>query len=281
MTHKVLPLALLLLLGACDRIDDPILKGNGPTPPPSGEVQRKVLLEEYTGHKCPTCPEAHAVAQQLSDFYGDRLVIVSEHVSSLANPEPGNYITDFRTPEGNEYYSHWYTDIIPRGMVDRTLFNNNILLTKTDWNDAVGAELAKTADLKLSFDAFSYDSGTNGVSTTVTCTVLNPVDHALNLTVQLIEDHVIDWQYDAAVNPSDVPNYDHRHVLRGNLNGTWGEAITNAPSVVGDTISKTYNYILPANVVDPSHCVLVAYVYSTQGDDQYEVLQVEERKFTP
>jgi hypothetical protein len=283
MTHKVLPLALLLLLAACDRIDDPILKGNSPTPPPSGEVQRKVLLEEYTGHKCTYCPEAHQIADQLSTIYGDRLVIVSEHVGSLADPVPGNYSTNFHTDAGDAYFSQWTSAFIPQGLIDRTVYGGGIPIGRNDWVDDMQTEMAKTADLHLWFDAFTYNSSTSQVTTTVKCVALNPIDHALNLTVQLTEDHVIDWQLDLG---TDVPNYDHRHVLRDNLNGTWGEILTSGPASVGDTLTKSYTYTLPAagavnHVITPSNCSLVAYVYSTQGDDQYEVLQVEERKFTP
>lgn len=283
-----LPLfALILLLGACDKVENPINEGTGGNPDPGGETPHKVLLEEYTGHKCPTCPAAHIVAAQLAATYGDRLIIVSEHVGSLALPEAVDYTTDFRTPAGNTYFGHWTTDIIPRGLIDRTPFNNNVVLSKDNWANAITQLIDQPATMKIEFSAFNYDSGTRTVTTTVKCTPLTAIDHNLNLTLQLTEDHVIDWQYDGSLGVPNVPNYDHRHVLRDNLNGTWGEPLVSGSAPANVAIIKSFTYQLPSTpavnaVIDPTHCALVAYVYNSQGTtNEYRVVQVEERKFQP
>jgi Outer membrane protein Omp28 len=280
MNRAILPLALTALLSACDYVDKPFQEGEGPVVPPDNTVQRKVLLEEFTGHKCPTCPAAHVVAQQLAGLYGERLVIVSEHVGSLAYPLPGDYSTDLQTPPGNAYFAQWPTEIIPRGLINRTAYNNNVTLAKGNWNDALTVEFAKPVEFKLWFDTFSYDVGTQQLTATVKCRTLSPLDHAMNLTVQLTEDHVVDWQ--EVENVGDVPNYDHRHVLRGNVNGTWGETLFSGPTAVGDTAVRTYTWTLPNTVVDPNNCALVAYAWNSVGTTgEYEVQQVEERKFQP
>lgn len=279
--------ALVLLLASCDKVENPLGEGSDNTPPPVDATQRKVLLEEYTGHKCPTCPAAHIVAAQLAATYGDRLIIVSEHVGSLALPEVVDYTTDFRTPAGNTYFGHWPTDIIPRGLVDRTPLNNNVVLSKDNWANAINLLIDQPATMKVEFSAFAYDGGTNTVSATVKCTPLTAVDHDLNLTVQLTEDHVIDWQYDGSLGTPNVPNYDHRHVLRDNLNGTWGEPLVTGSAPANEAITRTFNYHLPEPpavnaVITPANCALVAYVWNAQGTaNEYRVLQTEEHKFQP
>jgi Outer membrane protein Omp28 len=280
MMRTALPLALLALLSACDYVDQPFQKGEGPVTPPDNTVQRKVLLEEFTGHQCPTCPAAHVVAQQLLNLYGSQLIIVSEHVGSLAYPIAGDYSTDFRTPAGDAYFVHWPTDIIPRGLINRTAYNNNVVLAKSSWSDAMTVEFAKPATFKLWFDTFSYDMATQQVTATVKCSTLLPLDHAVNLTLQLTEDHISDWQYDQDETPPDVQNYDHRHVLRGNVNGTWGEPLFTGPAAVGDTAVLSYSWTLPSTVLNPNNCALVAYAWNAVGTaGEYEVQQVEERKF--
>jgi hypothetical protein len=102
---------------------------------------------------------------------------------------------------------------------------------------------------------------------------------AHNLTLYVTEDHVIDWQMNNQADPPDVPDYDHRHVLRGALNSAWGQPFMDASTAVGDTISLPFTYPLPTNILQYSNCSLVAYVYSTSGADQYEVKQVTERHF--
>jgi hypothetical protein len=101
-------------------------------------------------------------------------------------------------------------------------------------------------------------------------------DH--NLTIYLLEDSVVDAQVDNRVSPPDVLDYMHRHVLRGNVNGTWGETVVTGSAAAGDTVTVTHSYVLPANVLVPAKCSLVAYVYRS---DNYEVLQAEERKIQP
>ena len=83
-----------------------------------------------------------------------------------------------------------------------------------------------------------------------------------------------------------VPDYDPRHVLRDNLNGTWGDVIIPTSAQPGDTLSESFTYTLPPatainHVINTSNCSLVAYAYSTSGADKYEVKQVTERKFVP
>jgi len=94
----------------------------------------------------------------------------------------------------------------------------------------------------------------------------------------LIEDHVVDWQLDNEATPPDVENYEHRHVLRTTLNGTWGVPLITGAANTGDTITLSY----PDFAVDPSwqpaNCALVAYAYNTASN---EVMQVAERNFQP
>lgn len=277
-------LSLVLLLAACDKVDSPIEPGSG-TPNPSGSTTHKVLLEEYTGHLCTTCPAAHAVAAQLQAQFGDRLIIVAEHVGSLAQPDnvshPG-YTTDFRTPAGNAYFQRWPSDVIPRGLIDRTPYNGNVVLSKDNWADAIQQRIALDATMRIEFTGLTYTSGTHQVHVTVRCTPLADIDHDMSLVVQLLEDHVIDRQLDADHNPPDIPDYDHRHVLRDNLNGTWGEPLITGSAMANSTIEKTYDYTLSANVVDPNKCLLVAYAMDAPGTTtEYQVQQVEEVKLVP
>src|SRR4051812_17310300 len=47
---------------------------------------RKVLLEDYTGHQCVNCPRAAEAAETLAIQYGNKLVVLANHVSDFANP---------------------------------------------------------------------------------------------------------------------------------------------------------------------------------------------------
>lgn len=284
-------LLALALLSGCDIIDSPKGEQSGPVGPTSG-VTRRVLLEDCTGARCNNCPEAADIAEDLQEFYNtneERLIVVDINmVAQYAAPLPPNYTTDFRTPAGDEYAIHYdmATLGLPRGLINRMPYGGVIGISKGNWSSAVAAVIDLPPDMDLWFDSFNFNSATNVVTTTVKVAVINAINGPHNLTVYLTEDHVIDWQEDHRVPGTDVPNYDHRHVLRDNLNGTWGDVIIPTSAQPGDTLSESFTYTLPPegainHVINTANCSLVAYVYSTSGADAEEVKQVAERKFVP
>jgi hypothetical protein len=101
-------------------------------------------------------------------------------------------------------------------------------------------------------------------------------DH--NLVVYLTEDRVVDWQLDAEAPTPDVPDYEHPHMLRTNLNGTWGVPVVTGSVEAGDTVSLAYEDFALNPSWNTAKCALVAWVYNTATD---EVMQAEERKFQP
>lgn len=274
--------ALVLTFTGCDYVDLP--KGDQEeVVPPGTDVPRKVLLEDCTGHTCNNCPEAALIAHELQGIYGENLVVVGIHMTStfaapVAPLGDGIYDTDFRTPAGNAYETAFSIPALPMGMVSRRPYNNNVRVGRFNWAAATSQIIGTPADLDIWFDTFNYNSSNNTVTATVKVAVMEDISTNLNLTVYLTEDHVIDWQTDNTATPPEVPDYEHRHVLRSALNGTWGEELVVGSALAGDTLEKTISYPLPANVLDPANCALVAYAYRL---DSREVLQVEEHKFQP
>jgi hypothetical protein len=283
--HKFLLHVLLIAsLGSCDIVNAP--KGESAAPvAPGGSVTRNVLLEDCTGHLCNNCPAAAQIAAQLKNTYGDRLVVVGVHMlDNFAAPQSPNYTTDFRTPAGNAYKDQFDITALPIGLVNRKVINNSIRVSRYSWSTAVASMIDQEADVDLHIDTLQYDASAGLISGEVSAVLLHPITTAYNLTLYLTEDHVIDWQLDNQATPPDVPDYDHRHVLRGALNGSWGEAFLTTGMQVGDTMNLEFSYPVPpppATILDPAHCAVVAYVYSTAGSDQYEVKQVVERKLLP
>lgn len=272
------------LLAGCDYVEDPTPpngNGNGGGNGGGEEVTRKVLLEDITGHRCPNCPRAARTAQELKETtYGDDLILVAIHAGFFSNPVPplgdGQYDTDNRTEAGTAYNLEYGAQSYPIGLVSRKPYNGSILVNDGSWSSAVTDIIGQPTAFALRIDTIIVD-GTN-VTTEVELRLLEDVQGDHNLVVYLLEDHVIDWQYDSESTPPDLPLYEHRHILRGNLNGTWGAPAITGSASAGDTIPFTYTYTLPANVVNVNNCSLVAWVYNTSTD---EVMQAEERKFQP
>ncbi len=269
-------LVTALLAAGCDYVDKPkeVVEpnDNGPTE----TVTRNVLLEDFTGHKCNNCPQANSIAAQLISIYGERFVAIGIHSGHFAVPElplgDGRYDTDFRTPDGNIYHDTFGPQSYPQGMISRVPFQNSTMIGRTNWSSATAQLINTTADLKIWCENYSYSPGTNNVQVTVKVAAQRAITGDLNLTLLVTEDHVIDWQLDGVV---DIPAYDHKHILRGAVNSTWGQALVSGSAAVGDTLEQTINFQLPANVLQPANCNLVAYVYRT---DDRQVLQVIEKR---
>lgn len=277
--------AATLLLASCDKVEDPLEDSEGPDT--SGlSVPRKVLLEDCTGMACNNCPQAAEIAEELKGIYGDQLIVVAVHMmTGFADPVAplgdGILDTDFRTAAGNAYEQAFNITSLPKGLVSRAPYENAVGLSRPKWSSAVAALINQEADFKLWFDTLGFNAGTNTVTVTVKaiCTKAITGDH--NLTIYLTEDSVIDDQLNLEVDPPLVENYVHRHVLRDNLNGTWGAPLLTGSANAGDILSLSYTYTLSANVLEPSNCALVAYVHPTTGTDARVVKQVEEAKLVP
>jgi hypothetical protein len=281
MRKELLPL-ILIGFAACDKIDHPItVGGSGPGNGNEG-VTKRVLLEEFTAWHCIYCPEGHQIGQQLQGTYGDDLVIVGIHASDLADPGYYPTNTDFRTAAGDAYYTNWSVIGIPKGMVNRVSYEGVVPMERVKWSEATAAQMGLPAKMDLWFDALTYDGG-NTVDASIKIGVAEALgDTTYKLVVYLIEDHVIDWQFSSLASPNDVEFYDHRHVLRDNLNGTWGQDVLTSANVSGDTVSVvlptyTFNEGAGEDFVG-ANCALVAYLYN---GTTMEVEQVAERVLVP
>ena len=274
----------LLLATGCDYVENPVTPGGGGGGGGTEGVTRKVLLEEFTGHRCNNCPAAHLVAAQLKSIYPGEVIVVGIHATNtfaapVNPPNPnGSYSTDFRTPAAATYVNTFGVTFLPTGMINRREFNGSITISHDAWGSAMADMIGQPADLDVWFSSLVHDPGANTVSAEVKVAVLNPVQGDHNLKIYILEDNIVDWQLNSAANPPDVPDYNHRHVLRANMNGTWGEALISGSANVGDTLTLSY----PNVPVDPAwnaaNCSLVAFAYNTAS---YEVMQATERKFIP
>lgn len=275
----IIALPLLWIFPACDKVkppfkEDTISGGVNPNDT-SSEAIRKVLVEDFTGHACGNCPRAAETAHSLEGLYGDRLIVIAAHIGFFAetktNPD-SSYAYDFTTTAGNEIDAMFNIDAagLPKGMVNRTEVNGSEILSHGAWGAAVQAivDLPPDIDIKITN---TYDTNTRVVSSSIETEFLNNLSGTYNVAVYLTEDSIVNWQKDYEATPNDIENYVHRHVLRGSLNGTWGELIDPTPLV--NTKYTTSCDLTLDNTWDENHCSIVAFVYETTSN---EVVQAEE-----
>ena len=236
------------MLVGCDQIsEDERLIYEKPEP-----AQRVVLLEDFTGQRCPNCPKATEVIEQLQETYGDNIVAVGIHGGPLAFA--GNAkIVGLKTATADEYFSHWNLEYQPVGLVNR-----HEPVNYTEWAAAVKEDLAKPAPLRLNGktlienDVITINLYAEGTDGTVTG----------KLQVWLLEDGIQTLQ----LMPDGTANqtYIHNHVFRTAVNGTWGEDFSIKE---GETVERNM-----AQPLEPTwnkeRLSIVAFVYNNEGVQQ-------------
>ena len=86
--HKILLSAFIITTAftSCDEIDE----NERYIELPAAEVQRKILLEDYTGQMCTNCPDAHRLIASLQEQYGGQIVAVAIHAGNFGIAEGSN-----------------------------------------------------------------------------------------------------------------------------------------------------------------------------------------------
>lgn len=287
-----LTFGLAISISSCDFVTVPDQLGSV-TDTSSTTVVRKVLVEDYTGHKCTACPAAAIVANSLIAANGENVVVIGVHAGFFANPMTTGtqYLKDFRTTAGTTYDTYFGISSIgnPNGMINRKYYTSSTtahVLAYGTWATEVAIELAKPALAKLEI-VNSYNSTTQMVNCNVNSTFLYDTltGGPYKLIVLATQDSITADQLDGGVY---VPTYIHRHALRDNFNGVWGEDLVTGSMVANAVINKSYNYTFPstypssggasATSFDANRCHIVAFIYN---DATKEVIQVEEVKLIP
>ncbi len=277
-------LSSILIIISCDVEEGPFITDYNSYINPD----KKILIEDFTGHICPNCPNAARELDAIHNIYGDQIIGMALHVSTtFARPyssnQAPNFQYDFRTDWGNELDNFYgiSTAGLPRGMVNRIGYPDNHKLGKDEWANAVAEELKKDIDFKI-----YISSDENSIS--VTSEVQNNINSDYSLYVCLTESNIINWQKDGQEN---VENYQHNHVLRTVL---VDERLSNNSNyITGQQIEKIINYDLvaleqyninySANTAEAgngnagdwntSNISIIAYIYNTNTK---EIVQVEE-----
>lgn len=266
----------LMSVVACDEIEGPYgVSSGGGNIDTTEDVVRKVLIDDFTGHTCQACPNAHREAKRLQNLLGEQLVVLAVHADFWADPYPSGapYFTyDFRNPISTQIATDFNVigQPFPKGMVNRminTSTNTQLILDWANWEPKVSEWLAIPADAGIEIDP-SYNETSRTMTAEVKVKVIKALTDPVSLAVYFTEDSILQWQKDGSTN---VQNYVHNHVLRGSLNGVYGESL--GAQAAGAEITRTYSGTLIPNdaVADKVHLVAILMNETTK-----EVIQVEE-----
>ncbi|MEX1001085.1 MAG: Omp28-related outer membrane protein [Crocinitomicaceae bacterium] len=305
--YYILIVLIAFLNGSCDKVENPIkpavevdttiFPGNWAADypeinwTPNTNTKRNVVLEDYTGHKCPNCPDAATEAENIATMNPDRVFVASIHAS------PGGISTFQQTNDscnqnvvpydkfcrelycnesiayGEAFSSGFGFFANPQGNISRiTPAGEEMFTLYAGWAPRVNDVLAAN-DLKVNIQAQSnYYAETNGFFLHTEVEFLEELNGNYNQVVYLLEEDIIDWQDDNGFYDSQ---YHHHNTLVGCIDGLpWGRSL-GAEKIAGDQSYLDYSYSLPSGKTNTDYHLLI-YVYDV---DTYEILQVIKHQF--
>ena len=187
---------------------------------PPIDVQRAVLIEDFTGQACVNCPAASDVILDLQNTFGEiNIVPVAIHSGPFAHKRSnmsGPFLSDLGTADGDEFFTHWGIEAQPGVKINRgaPIYDPN------QYAAAVQAEMQKTSPVYFEvFKAICDDGKTINV-------VIHPsiptTDIDARLQVWIVEDGInaeggnstyVQMMGDGSANE----NYVHNHVFRASM----------------------------------------------------------------
>ncbi len=269
LRSAVFLLAIVFLTIACSE--------NAPVIPPLGPqelVERNVIIEEFTGVRCPNCPDGAAEIENLKARFGDNLIPVSIHSSgSFAFPLPESKY-DFRTDAGDQLLEFLGQPLgYPSAVVNRIAPSNAGRLQQGQaiWAGLIEEILKEPPSLAINLIQ-TYDSTSRNLMLDVSMLLNKAINESLFLSVMLLENGVVDAQLDF---DGLVEDYEHNHILRFMLTPFDGKLLGER-FAIGTFIEQSFSFRVPEEWI-AINCELVAFVHYNL-DATKAVLQAERVK---
>lgn len=269
--YVIVAAAFFSSLTACKEVGPDINLGNNQNvvadttyveSPVAAPQQKNVVIEEFTGVKCPNCPQGHQIIAGLKTQYPERVVSVSFHpINSLGIKYPFS-VYDFRSPDAQSLFD--YIGQIgqePAAGIDRKLYSGEaaILLDKSKWANYVNQQISQTPPVNILLTK-SYDTSNHELTIVAEVHYTQNIAEENKLTVLLTESNMVSAQLNGSVVDTF---YVHNDVMRTFITGVQGDAITGTREA-GRVIRRVYKTILDA-AWKPENMHIVAYVNEYQN----------------
>jgi len=270
----VLVLAYCLIACTENKPIIPCLSCENVAPPSNTDTLiKKVLMEEFTGVRCVNCPQAKLEIDNLQSegLFGEDFIAVAYHAGFFSRPYNDSK-NDYRTDQGDNILEFLDQPIgFPSGVINRKQFSGEDDLqieAFATWGGFVGQELEERAIIALDLET-TYNQSNRILNVSVGITPTENISEALNLSILITEDDIVDVQ----LTPDGrVDDYAQTHVFRTMITNTFGNPIEEA-LIANQSISNIFSFTLPTEWV-AENCKVVAFVH--QAEQGKEVLQAEE-----
>jgi len=223
---------VMLTLVSCDEIDDPYehldefisdtgdIRFNDTTFNDTTISNRVVLIEDFTGHKCPNCPAATDLAEQLKADNPGKVEVVAIHNSGNFSEPDDKFPADYRTDAGRNLREEFKIAGFPAGLINRQEWNNAFRVGLAQWENNVNTKLQDATYMELNFSVKSmniYNTDTRVLRVIPNITSLIDEDGEIFFTVYILENNIVSPQEDSRDPNSPIIDYTHKHLLRSSF----------------------------------------------------------------
>ncbi|MBQ5749911.1 MAG: hypothetical protein IIV86_01110 [Bacteroidaceae bacterium] len=165
-----------------------------------GERVQRLLIEEFTGHKCVNCPDGAAIVHEIQEYYPGRVVVIGIHAGMLAMPTGEFAKQNFLTGDGTTYYNTFGVQGNPAALLNREHFAGEdwAVRTKEKWMTYAISELGKEPVCEV-IPTVAYNAETRELTVETEVEAYENMPADINLQVQIVE-NVIGIQ----LKPGDV-----------------------------------------------------------------------------
>lgn len=207
---------------------------------------KNVLIEEFTGVECSSCPIGHQEIANLLSSYPDRVFAASMHSKTLGHTTPYGNDEDLTRPFP-DYLFKGTTDLtgIPAGILNRRYYSGKqafIFWTYPQFHDTIekniNTVLNETSPFNIGVEAI-YDSITKAIKVNTEVYTTANVNGNYSINVYFTESNIYTQQLDGN---TVLSNYNQKHVFREILTPDAGTSIISSSANKGALFTNTFNF---------------------------------------
>ncbi len=228
-------MAAMVAFSSCNKIPDDQRKVDY-----EGSVSsdRYVLLEDFSGARCKNCPKAAGQAHNLTEFYGDNVILVAYYPENLGggtgltDPYPNS--VDLRTEVAQTYATAYAIPQLPNGLINRTGGAKDY----PEWASVVtDFILNSTVYARLSGKAWRGEGLEVNVAIEGSFVENYTQAGEIGILAMVVEDSIVAEQLTPQGRNT---GYVHNHVFRMLFSDVWGDKVLNERPEKGTEFTQTY-----------------------------------------
>ncbi|GAB5465681.1 MAG: hypothetical protein Kapaf2KO_11170 [Candidatus Kapaibacteriales bacterium] len=240
--------AIAFFMQSCDIIEAPyeeIINVDTSQNTNSDTIFRTILLEEFTGYRCASCPQAADAMKDLKKVYPNTLELLTIHSGGfVAVRASDSNARDFQTAVADDIKDQYVVNVNPRIAVNRTTIDGEFAIPFGKMQDAIAPMLNQMATVGIKTDA-TLNGNVISVDTELAYQLDGGEDDYL--VHYIVVDSIVALQYDARVSPNKVYDYVHTNVLVDGINGAFGIKVTpegTPAKIAGETSEFNDTYTI-------------------------------------